>query len=99
MAGVADRLPIEDESVDAVAYSLALCSVPDLTRALRERHRALKPGGELRFPEHVASESAGLRRTQSCSTPQSGRPFELDVIAPAIPRRQLQAPASPSRFL
>jgi ubiquinone/menaquinone biosynthesis C-methylase UbiE len=31
---------------------------------LREGHRVLKPGGQLRFLEHVASESAGLRRTQ-----------------------------------
>jgi ubiquinone/menaquinone biosynthesis C-methylase UbiE len=64
VAGVADRLPVEDESVDAVVYSLVLCSVPDLASALREGHRVLKPGGQLRFLEHVVSESAGLRRTQ-----------------------------------
>jgi ubiquinone/menaquinone biosynthesis C-methylase UbiE len=64
VAGVADRLPVEDESVDAVVYSLVLCSVPDLASALREGHRVLKPGGQLRFLEHVVGESAGLRRTQ-----------------------------------
>jgi ubiquinone/menaquinone biosynthesis C-methylase UbiE len=64
VAGVADRLPVADESVDAVVYSLVLCSVPDLASALREGHRVLKPGGQFRFLEHVVSESAGLRRTQ-----------------------------------
>jgi ubiquinone/menaquinone biosynthesis C-methylase UbiE len=64
VAGVADRLPVEDESVDAVVYSLVLCSVPDLASALREGHRVLKPGGQLHFLEHVVGESAGLRRTQ-----------------------------------
>jgi ubiquinone/menaquinone biosynthesis C-methylase UbiE len=64
VAGVADHLPVEDESVDAVVYSLVLCSVPDLASALREGHRVLNPGGQLRFLEHVVSESAGLRRTQ-----------------------------------
>jgi ubiquinone/menaquinone biosynthesis C-methylase UbiE len=64
VAGVAGRLPVADESVDAVVYSLVLCSVPDLASALREGHRVLKPGGQLRFLEHVLGESAGLRRTQ-----------------------------------
>ena len=64
VAGGADRLPVEDESVDAIVYSLVLCSVPDLARALREGHRVLKPGGQLRFLEHVVSERAALRRTQ-----------------------------------
>lgn len=64
VAGVADRLPVEDGSVDAVVYSLVLCSVPDLASSLREGHRVLKPGGQLRFLEHVVSESAGLRWTQ-----------------------------------
>jgi ubiquinone/menaquinone biosynthesis C-methylase UbiE len=33
--------------------SLVLCSVPDQQRALAELHRVLRPGGELRFYEHV----------------------------------------------
>jgi SAM-dependent methyltransferase len=53
LAGVADELPLEDESVDAAVASLVLCSVPDQNRALAELHRVLRPGGELRFYEHV----------------------------------------------
>jgi ubiquinone/menaquinone biosynthesis C-methylase UbiE len=58
--GMADRLPLADGSVDAVVVSLVLCSVPDQSVALAESFRVLRPGGELRFYEHVAAE-AGTR--------------------------------------
>jgi ubiquinone/menaquinone biosynthesis C-methylase UbiE len=51
--GTADELPLEDASVDAAVASLVLCSVPDQTRALAELRRVIRPGGELRFYEHV----------------------------------------------
>jgi ubiquinone/menaquinone biosynthesis C-methylase UbiE len=53
VAGTADRLPLADASVDAAVASLVLCSVPDQARALAELRRVLRPGGELRFYEHV----------------------------------------------
>ena len=53
LAGVADALPLEDESADAAVASLVLCSVPDQARALAELRRIVRPGGELRFYEHV----------------------------------------------
>jgi ubiquinone/menaquinone biosynthesis C-methylase UbiE len=53
LTGVADDLPLDDASVDAAVASLVLCSVPDQHRALAELHRVLRPGGELRFYEHV----------------------------------------------
>jgi ubiquinone/menaquinone biosynthesis C-methylase UbiE len=52
-AGVAEHLPLEDESVDAVIASLVLCSVPEQAHALAEMRRVVRPGGELRFYEHV----------------------------------------------
>jgi ubiquinone/menaquinone biosynthesis C-methylase UbiE len=60
-AGVADDLPLEDASVDAVVASLVLCSVPDQDRALAEFRRVLRPGGELRFYEHVIPRSQPKR--------------------------------------
>lgn len=54
VTGTADRLPLTDDSVDAVVTSLVLCSVPDQAVALAEAFRVLRPGGELRFYEHVA---------------------------------------------
>jgi SAM-dependent methyltransferase len=53
LAGVADELPLEDASADAVVVSLVLCSVPDQAQAFAEIRRVLRPNGELRFYEHV----------------------------------------------
>lgn len=65
--GVADALPLEDESVDAAVASLVLCSVPDQATALAEVRRVLRPGGELRFYEHVVSRARGVARFQRFS--------------------------------
>jgi ubiquinone/menaquinone biosynthesis C-methylase UbiE len=60
----ADTLPAPDGSMDAAVASLVLCSVPDQARALAELHRVLRPGGKLRFLEHVRADTAGLARVQ-----------------------------------
>jgi ubiquinone/menaquinone biosynthesis C-methylase UbiE len=52
----AEKLPFPDNSFDAVVASLVLCSVGDQARVLSEIRRVLKPGGELRFMEHVRAE-------------------------------------------
>jgi SAM-dependent methyltransferase len=64
VAGVGDRLPVDDASCDAAVASLVLCSVPDSAGALAELHRVLRPGGELRFYEHIRSDRPGLARAQ-----------------------------------
>ncbi len=53
--GVAGALPAAESSQDAAVASLVLCSVPDQARALEELRRVLRPGGELRFYEHVVA--------------------------------------------
>lgn len=62
--GVAGRLPAEDESFDAGVASLVLCSVSDQQRALAELFRVIRPGGELRFYEHVIAERPLWARLQ-----------------------------------
>jgi SAM-dependent methyltransferase len=62
--GIADDLPVEDGSLDAGVVSLVLCSVPDQDAALAELHRKIKPGGELRFYEHVVSNRESRRKVQ-----------------------------------
>jgi SAM-dependent methyltransferase len=59
LPGVADEIPLADASVDAAVASLVLCSVPDQSRALAELRRVLRPGGELRFYEHVLGSGRG----------------------------------------
>jgi ubiquinone/menaquinone biosynthesis C-methylase UbiE len=64
VAAGAESLPFEDSSVDTVAFTLVLCTVPDPRAALAESARVLKPGGRLLFLEHVRSQEPGLARWQ-----------------------------------
>src|ERR671915_1993303 len=61
---VADRLPFEDASFDAAVVAQVLCSVPSQATALDELRRVLKPGGELRFYEHVLARDSRRARFQ-----------------------------------
>ena len=63
-AGRAEHLPVPSGSFDVVVMDRVLCSVRDLSGALEELRRVLRPGGELRFYEHVRSGRPGLARTQ-----------------------------------
>lgn len=67
--GVADRLPVADEEFDAGVASLMLCTVPDQAAALGEFRRVIRPGGELRFYEHVLAAGRGLARFQRAVRP------------------------------
>jgi ubiquinone/menaquinone biosynthesis C-methylase UbiE len=62
-AAVADRLPLGDGEADAVVFTLVLCTV-DPGPALAEARRVLRPGGEIRFFEHVQAPPGGVRRLQ-----------------------------------
>jgi len=62
--GLADSLPAGAGEFDAAVASLVLCSVPDQATALAELRRVLRPGGELRFYEHVLSQDPKAARGQ-----------------------------------
>ena len=62
--GTAEDLFFPDAAFDTVVASLVLCTVPDPARALAEAHRVLRPGGTLRFYEHVRAEDPRLARWQ-----------------------------------
>lgn len=62
--GTAEALPAADGSFDAGVVSLVLCSVFDQAQALAELRRVIRPGGELRFYEHVRAQHPLAARGQ-----------------------------------
>ena len=64
VGGVAERLPADDGSFDAVVVMGVLCSVTEPAVVLQELKRVLGRGGELRFWEHVRSSHVWFRAVQ-----------------------------------
>jgi ubiquinone/menaquinone biosynthesis C-methylase UbiE len=60
----AEKLPLEDASVDTAVITYTLCSVDDPAQALREVRRVLKPSGRVLFLEHGLSSDAGVATWQ-----------------------------------
>jgi ubiquinone/menaquinone biosynthesis C-methylase UbiE len=69
VAGHAVALPGEDGEFDAAVASLVLCSVADVAATLDEIRRVLRPGGQLRFFEHVRSSKPWWGLLQDALTP------------------------------
>ena len=67
--GWSDDLAFEEGAFDSAVCSLVLCSVPDQQRALGELCRVVRPGGELRFYEHVKAASPRHARVQRAIEP------------------------------
>jgi ubiquinone/menaquinone biosynthesis C-methylase UbiE len=72
---LADDLPYADASFDAAVAVLVLCSVPSQADALAELRRVLRPGGELRFYEHVIGTSRRLAGAQRALAPALAKVF------------------------
>jgi ubiquinone/menaquinone biosynthesis C-methylase UbiE len=64
LEGVGGSLPGEGAGFDAGVAALVLCTVPDQEQALAELFRVIRPGGELRFYEHVIANTPGQARLQ-----------------------------------
>jgi SAM-dependent methyltransferase len=67
--------PLEDEkhlesfgivsgSIDTIVCTQVLCSVSDVSEAVKQIHRLLKPGGQLLFWEHTGNRDMGTRWVQ-----------------------------------
>lgn len=65
MLGVSgESIPCADQTFDALVCTWTLCSIPNVTGALAEMHRVVKPGGKLYFIEHGAAPDADVARWQ-----------------------------------
>jgi len=60
----AEALDAPDASFDVGVACLVLCCVRDQRHALDELFRVIRPGGELRYYEHIRAEAPGLARIQ-----------------------------------
>jgi ubiquinone/menaquinone biosynthesis C-methylase UbiE len=65
----AEKLPLEDHSFDNVVITFTLCSIPNVSAALLEMRRVLKPDGRLLFAEHGRAPDPEVIRWQDRLTP------------------------------
>jgi len=59
-----ESLPFDDDRFDAAVSTWTLCTIPDVSKALTEVRRVLKPGGTLHFVEHGLAPDARVQRWQ-----------------------------------
>jgi ubiquinone/menaquinone biosynthesis C-methylase UbiE len=59
-----ERLPFDDSAFDCVVSTFTLCSIDDVSQALREVHRVLKLGGQFLYLEHGLSPESGVQKWQ-----------------------------------
>ncbi len=59
-----ERLPFEDNQFDCAVSTFTLCSIKDVSQALSQVCRVLKPGGKLLFLEHGLSPEPSVQKWQ-----------------------------------
>jgi ubiquinone/menaquinone biosynthesis C-methylase UbiE len=70
-----ERLPLPEDSCDTALSTWTLCTIPDVTAALAEIRRVLKPHGTLHFVEHGLAPDDKVQRWQHRLEPIQKRLF------------------------
>ncbi len=68
-----ERLDLDSEAYDAVLSTWTLCTIPNLSAALGEIQRVLRPGGSLHFVEHGHAPDPKVERWQRRIEPMNKR--------------------------
>ncbi len=68
-----EAIPLDDGSCDSALSTFTLCTIPDVTRALAEVRRVLRPGGRLHFLEHGLSPDPSIAAWQRRIEPMQKR--------------------------
>src|SRR6266853_3714994 len=68
-----EQLDLPSEAFDAVLSTWTLCTIPDLTAALAELRRVLKPGGSFHFVEHGHAPDPKIAHWQERIEPMNKR--------------------------
>jgi ubiquinone/menaquinone biosynthesis C-methylase UbiE len=68
-------LPFPDDRFDTALSTWTMCTIPDITAALHELRRVLKPGGTLHFVEHGLAPDERVRHWQHRLEPLEKRLF------------------------
>ena len=61
----AEKIPLEDDSIDTALLTYTLCTIPDPLAALLEIRRVLKKGGKLVFCEHGMAPEINVKKMQN----------------------------------
>ena len=69
----AERIPLDDSSIDTVVMTFTLCTIPDPLAALKEIRRVLKKNGKLLFCEHGKAPDANVHAWQNRLQPVWGK--------------------------
>jgi len=80
-----EQIPLADHSVDTVVSTFTLCTIPDVSDAMREIRRVLRPDGQFLFFEHGLSPDANVRRWQERTEPLFQWAFEGCHVTRHIP--------------
>ena len=63
------HLDLPDDRFDSALSTMTLCTIPDVTGALEELRRVLKPGGAFHFADHGHAPDPKVAHTQDRFTP------------------------------